>query len=254
MNVGPHITLKEFFLVHPKVAIAFSGGVDSAYLLYSAKQYGAEVRAYYVKSVFQPRFELDDALRFAREIQVPIQVLRLDVLASPSVASNPPDRCYHCKRMIFGAIGQAAAKDGFTVILDGTNASDEEKERPGMRALRELSVLSPLKACGLTKTEIRKRSRDEGLFTWDKPAYACLATRIPTGEPVTREKLRVTETAENFLFSLGLKDFRIRHTNWAARIQVPASQLEMVVVHRQSILSELKKYYPAVLLDLETRG
>ena len=110
-------------------------------------------------------------------------------------------------------------------MLDGTNASDDEGDRPGMRAIRELSVFSPLRDCGLTKEEIRLRSKEAGLFTWDKPAYACLATRIPTGEPITEEKLKVTEAAENFLFSLGLTNFRVRRMGDAARLQVTAHRL-----------------------------
>lgn len=246
--------LNEFFTKYKKVAVAFSGGVDSAYLLYAAKQNGAEVRAYYVKSAFQPQFELDDALRLARELDVPVRILTADVLSFDTIANNPPDRCYYCKRMIFQMIGQAAADDGFSVLLDGTNASDDAGDRPGMRAIRELSVLSPLRECGLTKAEIRQLSKEAGLFTWDKPAYACLATRIPTGEMITEEKLRATESAENFLFSLGLKDFRVRRMGDAAKIQVSASQVGKVISHRETILEELKKYYSAVLLDLEVRG
>lgn len=245
--------LKEFFINHPKVAIAFSGGVDSAFLLYSAKQNGAEVRAYYVKSAFQPQFEMDDALRLVNELNVSMRVLTVDVLSSNAIADNTPDRCYYCKSKIFETIIQAAGEDGFSVVLDGTNASDDAKERPGMRALYELSVLSPLRECGLTKEEIRQLSKEAGLFTWDKPAYACLATRIPTGETITGEKLRVTETAEDFLTSLGLKNFRVRRFGEAAKIQIPDNQIGKVLENREKILAELKKYYSDVLLDLEVR-
>lgn len=245
--------LNDFFVEHPKVAVAFSGGVDSAYLLYSAKQNGTEVCAYYVKSAFQPQFELSDAQRFAAELNISMRVLTADVLSSKKIVDNPPDRCYYCKRIIFETIVKAAAEDGFSVLLDGTNASDDAGDRPGMRAIRELSVLSPLRECGLTKAEIRMLSQQAGLFTWDKPAYACLATRIPAGEPITKEKLRATEAAEDFLFSLGLKDFRVRRFGKAAKIQVPATQIEKVIENREIILATLRKYYTAVLLDLEVR-
>lgn len=172
------MTLQDFFTSHPKTAIAFSGGVDSAYLLYAAKKYAEEVRAYYVKSEFQPRFELEDAVRLAQDIGTDITVLEQSVLSVPQVAENPADRCYHCKTAIFTAVMKAADADGFSVLLDGTNASDDAQDRPGMRALRELSVRSPLRECGLTKQEIRRLSKAAGLFTWNKPAYACLATRI----------------------------------------------------------------------------
>ncbi|MGN1451655.1 MAG: ATP-dependent sacrificial sulfur transferase LarE [Eubacteriales bacterium] len=245
--------LNDFFREHPKVAVAFSGGTDSAYLLYAAKQNGADVTAYYVKSVFRPRFELDDAMLLARELNVKIRVLSADVLSLPLIAENPSNRCYHCKRMIFGAIRKAAEEDGFSTLLDGTNASDDAEDRPGMRAIRELSVLSPLRECGLTKAEIRRLSREAGLFTWDKPAYACLATRIPSGEAITEEKLSATEASENFLFSLGLKNFRVRRLGNAAKIQVPRDQLQTVIENRENVLKELKKYYSSVVLDLEVR-
>lgn len=245
--------LNEFFIEHPKVAVAFSGGVDSAYLLYSAKQNGAEVQAYYVKSAFQPKFELNDAQRLVTELNIPMRVLTANVLYSKKIVDNPPERCYYCKRMIFETIVKTAAEDGFSVLLDGTNASDDAGDRPGMRAVRELSVLSPLRECGLTKAEIRTLSQKAGLFTWDKPAYACLATRIPTGETITQEKLRATEAAEDFLFSLGLKDFRVRQFGEAAKIQLPDTQIEKAIENREIILAELRKYYAAVLLDLEVR-
>ena len=248
-----NMKLNDFFAAHPKVAIAFSGGADSAYLLYAAKQYNAEAQAYYVKSAFQPQFELDDALRLSNELNIPMRILTVDVLSSTVIAENPSDRCYHCKRMIFEAIQHAAAEDGFSVLLDGTNASDHAGDRPGMRAVRELSVLSPLRECGLTKTKIRRLSQEAGLFTWDKPAYACLATRIPTGERITEETLKATEAAEDFLFSLGLTDFRIRRMGEAAKIQVPAGQIDKIINNRERIAAALKRYYSAVLLDLETR-
>lgn len=245
--------INKFFENNPKVAVAFSGGVDSAYLLYAAKQYAKEVQAYYVSSAFQPQFELEDAARLAKELDVPMRVLPVDVLSSDIIAANPADRCYHCKKMIFEAIRKAAGEDDFYVLLDGTNASDDEGDRPGMRAIRELSVFSPLRDCGLTKEEIRLRSKEAGLFTWEKPAYACLATRIPTGEPITEEKLKVTETAENFLFSLGLTNFRVRRMGDAARLQVTAAQIGKVMENRELITTVLKRFYSAVLLDLEAR-
>lgn len=245
--------LREFFAAHPKAALAFSGGVDSAYLLYAAKTCGVNATAYYVNSEFQPRFELDDARRLASELGMPLRVLPLAVLSDPTVAANPPDRCYYCKKRIFSAIAAAAAEDGFSLLLDGTNASDSADDRPGMRALRELSVRSPLRECGLTKAEIRARSAAAGLFTWDKPAYACLATRVPTGEAITAEKLAVTERAERLLAELGFSDFRVRRMNGAARIELPEPQLPQLLQQRERILAALKPLYGTVLLDLEVR-
>lgn len=246
--------LSDFFAQNPKAAIAFSGGVDSAYLLYAALKFGANVQAYYVRSVFQPQFELDDGMRLVRQIRADLKVIEVDVLASETIAANPADRCYHCKRMIFEAIAAEARADGFSVLLDGTNASDEEGDRPGMRALKEMAVQSPLRLCGLTKDEIRRLSREAGLFTWDKPAYACLATRIPAGETITEEKLAATEAAENYLSALGFTDYRVRRMGDAARLQIRASQIETVIEKREDIVEELRKYYTAVLLDLEPRA
>ncbi|MFR4278111.1 MAG: asparagine synthase-related protein [Oscillospiraceae bacterium] len=179
------MTLQEFFAENPRAAIAFSGGVDSSYLLYAAVQCGADVHAYFAKTAFQPQFELDDAQRLAESVGAKLTVLELDALSSEDVARNPANRCYYCKQNIFGNLKRAAAEDGFTLILDGTNASDDAGDRPGMRALREMDVRSPLRECGLTKAEIRRLSHEAGLFTWDKPAYACLATRVPTGTRIT---------------------------------------------------------------------
>ena len=135
---------KQFFKENPKAAIAFSGGVDSAYLLYAACRYAEKVKAYYVKTAFQPQFELEDARELVKELGADMKVLMVDVLCKSDVIENPPDRCYHCKKNLFAYIIEAAQKDGFGVLLDGTNASDDASDRPGMKALRELAVRSPL--------------------------------------------------------------------------------------------------------------
>lgn len=245
--------LKEYFQENNRVALAFSGGVDSAYLLYAAKHFGAEVKAYYVKSVFQPDFEYRDALRFAGMWDVPMETLEIDILECEKIASNPHNRCYFCKQKIFSTILERAKADGFEVLMDGTNASDDAGDRPGMRALEELQVHSPLRRCGLTKGRIRELSRMAGLFTWNKPAYACLATRIPSDEPITKEKLSATEQAEDYLFSLGFTDFRVRMERGRAKLQIPQAQMEAAIRLREEIVKELKKYYSEVLLDLEGR-
>lgn len=247
------MSLDDFFARHPRAALAFSGGVDSAWLLYAAVKRGADVGAYFVKTAFQPAFELKDAQRLAGQLGVALRVVEVDILAVPEVAANPPERCYYCKRAIFTAISTAARQDGYPLLMDGTNASDAEGDRPGMRALGELGVRSPLRECGLTKGEIRELSRQAGLFTWDKPAYACLATRIPAGTAITSRALEGTERAENFLFSLGLRDFRVRMLDGCARIQVPAEQLPLVLARRGEIAARLGQYYSGVLLDLEAR-
>ncbi len=247
------MTLFEFFSAHPKCALAFSGGVDSAYLLYAALKSGAEVAAYFVRSPFQPQFELEDAKKLARELGAKLEILDLDLLSHREIAENPINRCYFCKRAIFECILARAQAEGYPVLMDGTNASDDRTDRPGMRALEELSVRSPLRDCGLTKAEVRRLSREAGLFTADKPAYACLATRVPSGTAITQEILTATENAENFLFSLSFRDFRVRYVENQAKIQVPEAQLSLVLAHRAEILEALKKDYSSVVLDLEVR-
>lgn len=246
--------LREFFRENPKLALAFSGGVDSAYLLYAAIEYGAKVKAYYVKSPFQPDFELEDAKRLARELSADMEIIELDVLSDENIASNPANRCYFCKKAIFTAIYEAAEKDGYSLLIDGSNASDEPGDRPGMKALSELSVRSPLRECGLTKADVRRLSKEAGLFTHDKPAYACLATRIPTGEKISREKLEITEKAEAYLSSLGFRDFRIRYLDGSAKLQLTRKDMALAVQYADEINSELKKYYASVLMDLEVRN
>ncbi|MDI9471150.1 MAG: ATP-dependent sacrificial sulfur transferase LarE [Bacillota bacterium] len=236
-----------------RVALAFSGGVDSAYLLHAALAQGLDVKAYYVASVFQPAFEREDARRLVAELGAEMEVLELDVLSSPAVSSNSPERCYWCKRAIMGAVQEAARADGRTVLFDGSNASDDVADRPGMRALVELEVHSPLREAGLTKARIRELSRRAGLFTWDKPAYACLATRIPTGREITPQLLERVERAESAMFAMGLRDFRVRVMGEAARIEVTADELPLLLERREEIVARLGEDFAAVLLDLRFR-
>ena len=246
------LTLEKFFQQVPKAALAFSGGTDSALLLWAAKKYGCDVRAYYAKTAFQPAFEYRDALRLARELDAPMTVVEADILSLPEAAANGPERCYYCKRALFASLRDAARRDGYEVLLDGTNASDDAGDRPGMRAVRELEVRSPLRACGLTKADVRRLSKEAGLFTWDKPAYACLATRIPTGTAITAEALQKVERAETALHALGFRDFRVRLFHGLARVQVPEGQMALALEQREEILAALGEFDGAVL-DLKAR-
>ena len=247
------MTLEQFFQENPRCALGFSGGVDSAYLLYAGVKAGADIKPYFIKTAFQPAFELADAQKLAERLGVEVTVLELDALADPRVAANPADRCYFCKQNLFRTLKERAIADGYPVLLDGTNASDEAGDRPGMRALAELSVRSPLRECGLTKAEIRARSREAGLFTWDKPAYACLATRVPAGEAITADLLARVEGAEDALFRLGYTDFRVRVFHSAARLQLPRGQMERAVREAEELRQALKPYFTPILLDLEGR-
>ena len=247
------MTLEQFFRENRKAAVAFSGGTDSAFLLWAAKKYGCEVRAYYVKTAFQPAFELQDARRLAGELDVPMTELPVEILEVPEAADNGQERCYYCKKALFTRLREAAKQDGFSFLLDGTNASDDAGDRPGMRALEELRVRSPLRECGMTKDEVRKSSKEAGLFTWDKPAYACLATRIPTGTRICMEDLKKVERAEEALAGLGFLDFRVRLYGEAASIQVTEQQMALLLLEREKVLEALKPLFSEVLLDLTAR-
>ena len=242
--------LKQF----ARIGVAFSGGVDSSYLLYAAKTAGCDVRAYYIKSQFQPQFELDDAVRLADFVGVPLTVRTHDALCDPNISTNPPDRCYHCKHAILSKIWELAKADGISILCDGSNADDDDADRPGMRALYEQGVISPLRDCGLTKAEIRRLSKEAGLFTHDKPSYACLATRIPANTAITEGLLESVACAEEALFEIGFSDFRVRLVPpCGAKIQMPAAQWESAAARRSEILAALQPYFADVALDLSLR-
>lgn len=245
--------LREFFERHPKCALAFSGGTDSALLLCEARRLGADVKAYFVKGPFQPQFELEDARRLAKELGAETEVIETDVLALPEVAENGPRRCYYCKRAIFSLIFERARRDGYDTVIDGTNASDQVDDRPGMQAIAELGVLSPLRMCGVTKAQVRELSAEAGLFTARKPSYACLATRVPTGTAITREALEKVERGEEALREMGFSDLRLRLEGTGARLELPAAQLPAVVQNRERVLEVLLPSFSRVTVDLVGR-
>lgn len=202
-DVGPgqHLfgePLEMYLSREPKLAVAFSGGCDSSLLLAAAKLAGNEVHAYLVKTAFQPAFELDDAQRVAEALGVPLTVVEADVLSQDAICANPPDRCYRCKRFIFQKVREAAVADGFTVIADGTNASDDPERRPGFKALAEAGVVSPLRRAGMTKANVRSVlahleesfGLEPGTLMSAKPSFPCLAVYVPEGEPITQASLR----------------------------------------------------------------
>ena len=159
------MNLAEFFQTYPKVALAFSGGCDSSYLLGVAKKYGVAIKPYFVKSAFQPQFELEDALRLGQELAIDITILTIDVLSEPQITANPPNRCYYCKQQIMNLIKTQSQADGYSVLIDGTNASDDISDRPGMKAAHEIGILSPLRLCGITKNEVRQFSKELDLLS-----------------------------------------------------------------------------------------
>ena len=246
--------LQQFFKQNPRFAVAFSGGVDSSYLLYAANEAGCDVHAYFVKAEFQPHFELNDAINFTKTLDVPLTIETFSVLNEPNVSENPPARCYHCKTIILENLWKLARADGFSILCDGTNADDDEADRPGMKALWEQGVISPLRDSKLDKRKIRILSKKAGLPTHDKPTYACLATRIPTGTTITKEFLRKIERAEEALFKMGFSDFRVRlMPPDTAKVQMPGRQWRKAAAMRKEIVKALDSDFNAILLDLIDR-
>lgn len=172
-----------------RYGLAFSGGCDSSYLLAEMMRSGADVKAYMVKTAFQASFEVEDARRVVAETGAAFELIEADVFERDEVCANPQNRCYWCKRYLFGMILEHMERDGRVVLVDGTNASDDPARRPGFRALDELGVRSPLREAGLTKDDVRARSRSIGLSTADKPNFSCFATKVPEGVRITRAEL-----------------------------------------------------------------
>lgn len=247
------MTLAEFLKANPKIAVAFSGGTDSAYLLYEAKRAGADVRAYCVHSEFQPKFEREDAEKIADDLGIEMKIIPLSVLGDEVITANPPDRCYYCKRKIMSEIKAAAKADGYEVLADGTNASDDATDRPGTKALSELGIASPLRDCGITKDMVREASKEAGLATWDKPSYACLATRVMTGEKITDAKLRGTEKAETILHDMGFSDLRVRWRGSDGLVQLPEEQIDEGFAREDEIRTALGRIYDYVEIDEKGR-
>lgn len=224
---GKLARLKEIIADTGGMLVAFSGGVDSTLLTKVAFDVlGERALAVTVRSKIHPSFEEREAAEIAEAIGIRYLVLDADPLEVEGFAANPPERCYICKKAILSALLDIARKEGLPAVAEGSNASDVGDFRPGMKAVAELGVLSPLKDVDLTKDEIREISRGLGLATWDKPSYACLASRIPYGHEITGEKLRAVDAAEDYLRGKGYRVLRVRHHGDVARIELAPDEMK----------------------------
>ncbi len=235
-------------------AIAFSGGVDSAFLLKTAHDLlGKNIVAITVKTAFLSEAESNEAVSLCKSLDVEHVQLDVDVLSDSEICSNPKNRCYICKKKIFNMIIAEAKRRNLSCVCDGSNIDDTGDYRPGLKALSELGIKSPLMECGLHKADIRELSKEAELRTWNKPSLACLASRIPYGEEITARKLGMIEHAEAFLLGLGFSQFRVRlHGENLARIEVLPSELQSLFAYREEIVQEFRNAgFSYISLDLQ---
>lgn len=243
-------------LAKEDVAVAFSGGADSSLILKmaveAAQQTGKNVYAYCIKTTLHPMGEAQQAQKVAEEIGAIYQQIEVDEFSEANIDHNPPDRCYRCKRYMFQRLKQEANKQNVTVIIDGTNEDDMHVYRPGIKALKELGIKSPLAECGCSKQTVRELLAEYHISVANKPSMPCLATRFPYGTKLEREELRRVDEAETYIRNLGCYNVRVRIHQDIARIEVDQKDEAIVLTHRDKIIARLTELgYDYITLDLE---
>ncbi len=248
-------TLQKILGDLPSAVIAFSGGVDSTFLLGTAKKILPDnLLALTFKADIIPSSEIKQAISLAASLKVKHIIIDSDILSHHSFIINDPNRCYVCKKLIFSEIVRIAQSRNLKYIMEGSNADDARDYRPGRKVLREMNILSPLAQAGLTKKEIRTLSRKMGLPTWDKPALACLATRIPYGTVITKDKIKRIDHCEQYLHNQGFTQVRVRDHGYLARLEIPKSEIKKLLNQKISsaVVKEFKNQgFTYICTDLE---
>ena len=246
--------LKDNLKRMERVLIAYSGGVDSTLLLKTASLSGLnDILAVTSSSESVPKKELEFAKELTLSLNVTHRIIETDELKDTNYSSNPPERCYYCKKELFGRLSEIAEEENYPFILDGTNADDINDWRPGRKAAKEMNVVSPLLEAGLCKEEIRAISKDLGLPTWNRPSNPCLSSRFPYGQKITAGALRRVDLAEDFIRKLGVRELRVRDHSDLARIEVPYDDFSLMLKEgiREQIVTYLKSLgYRHVTLDI----
>ena len=245
--------LKNIISSYENIAVAFSGGVDSSFLLkISSEALGKKCIAFTFETPAHLKDEINQAKKIAQSLNVKHIIIPVDLTELKEFQSNTFDRCYHCKKFMFSKLKNQVKNKGIEYILEGSNSDDLNDYRPGMKALQELDIKSPLIEAGLNKSEIREISKQIDLPTWDKPANPCLATRIPYGETISKVKLKQVKEAEKILHNIGINELRVRNQNNIARIEVKKTDYQLILDNTEKIIKKFKELgFTYITLDVE---